>query len=43
MWFKFCDKIIAIIMITFAVLPMLIIVLSAGPGYRDYHINDRSL
>ena len=39
MWFEFCDK----IMITFTVLPMLIVVLSAGPGYRDYHINDRSL
>ena len=43
MWFEFCDKVITTIMIAFAVLPMLVVVLSAGPGYRDYHINDHSL
>ena len=43
MRFEFCDQIITIIMIAFTVLPMLIVVLSAGPGYRDYLINDRSL
>ena len=41
---EFCDKVINNhSIIAFVVLPMLIVVLSAGPGYRDYHINDRSL
>lgn len=27
----------------FTVLPLLLVVLSAGPGYKDYYINDHSL
>jgi hypothetical protein len=30
-------------MIAFVVSPIIVVVLSAGPGYKDYHINDRSL
>ena len=32
-----------LIIIAFTVLPVLIVVLSAGPGYKDYYINDHSL
>jgi hypothetical protein len=34
---------VTIIMIAFIVLPVLVVVLSAGPGYKDYRNNDRSL